>query len=100
MTAELDLALTWHPKPEHIPQLMHAGAALIRLADNRGDIGNDGQAKFGGRHLEQGAGSLRGQRRYRIGLRHRRKEWGIDAQARDAHLPLGLGVVGFHLLHR
>src|ERR1700682_6220270 len=24
VTAELDLALTWHPKPEHMPQFTHA----------------------------------------------------------------------------
>ena len=24
VTAELDRALTWHPKPEHMPQLTHA----------------------------------------------------------------------------
>ena len=72
--------------------------AHVRLGNNRHGTRDRGQAKFFCRHFEQRTRALERQRRDRVGLRHRRKEGRIHAEARNPHLPFSLRVVRLELL--
>ena len=60
--------------------------------------GHDGQSQFRRRGIEQRARTLERHGRQRIVFRHRRDERRIYAQAGNAHLPFGLGVVRLEFL--
>ena len=97
VTAELDRARTWHPKPEHMPQLHARGAAHVRVRDDRQRARDDVNPSFLAAMLNSAPELFSGTRRHRIVLRHRRHERRIHAQPGDAHLPFGLHVVRLQL---
>ena len=77
-----------------------SGTALVAARDDCQGAGHHGEAELLGSGPEQCAGRFFRYRRHRVILRHRRDEGRIDALTGDAHLPLGLRVVGLKFIVR